>query len=501
MNNNRTHEERDVIPRWREFKRTANIGELNSIYLPVNNEPSEPSFQLKHSYEVWENDRDYLSAIDLINNAFVEQKYDLAIDAAKQILNEKKELGYPLNDIVSKIINRKVEVDYIEEVIDDRQHYAQISKYKKYLINNPSDSIAWTELARNYAILNIKEKANRSLDIALSLNRNNRYIVRSAVNYYYNLGDYDKAYYSVTNALDFSHDPMLLSAEISLNILKKKSSRHTKNARRMLNSKTINGMLLTELASSLGTLELLMGSLKKAKKLFLQSLINANDNTLAQALWVNENYRLINDESALAPASYTKIPYSYEAQVYFSRNNSNWNDAMKWIEKWKIDQPFDVRPYIEASYISAVGLSDYDKSIDYAKMGLKKFPNDLTLINNYVFSSLKRGDLENLTNYIKMMERYDKPEHEITYLATLGLLEYKVGNRESGQELYKKAISLSKEKGLIRMMNMGMLYQAQEEVSYSDEISEEIIAKALDISEKVEIPDVQAERLRLLYVH
>ena len=44
-------------------------------------------------------------------------------------------------------------------------------------------------------------------------------------------------------------------------------------------------LILSELASSIGTVELLYGSNKKSRELFKKSLISPNDNTLAQVEW------------------------------------------------------------------------------------------------------------------------------------------------------------------------------------------------------------------------
>ena len=77
---------------------------------------------------------------------------------------------------------------------------------------------------------------------------------------------------------------------------------------------------------------------KKAKKLFAKSLINPNDNTVAQAEWAARRLGLVVTEQAL------KVPLSFEANSTHSYRSLEIENSIQQAMQWLDDEPFSSRP-------------------------------------------------------------------------------------------------------------------------------------------------------------
>ena len=125
----------------------------------------------------------------------------------------------------------------------------------------------WIELSRLYAILGVEKKSLYAANIALSLGRNNRYIIRSAVRLLIHFSEKDKAHKIILQTENYKHDPWLLSAEIAVSSILEIPSKNIKYAINSLNDGIQPLSQLTELFGSIATIELNNGAWKKSKKL------------------------------------------------------------------------------------------------------------------------------------------------------------------------------------------------------------------------------------------
>ena len=158
------------------------------------------------------------------------------------------------------------------EALEKPTLYEQVRILRHLLRTEPRDPIAWVELSRTYAILGLREQAERSMAVALQLAMNNRFVLRSASRLWIYLDDPERAHDIIGRADRTCYDPWLLAAEIAIGSIDKKTPRFVKAARLMLSRGQFSPAHISELASAVATLELASGSIKKSKKLFGRSL-------------------------------------------------------------------------------------------------------------------------------------------------------------------------------------------------------------------------------------
>ena len=491
MNNN-TDLRREVIPRWRDLKRTAILGELNSGTLHNHVLNEMPQISLEFKYLEWERNNSLSIAIDLINSAYAAGQFEYAIKPAKFIYENEISVGEALNRIILIILGK--EKNEIKFDLDINLIRAEISDMKKKLNFNAKNAVSWLNLGRLYSAVGELKLAERAINNALILSPNNRYIIRSAVNFFHQTKNYHNALKIFKKAESLIYDPWLLSAEIATCGLINRTSENIRRGKTLLNSDKFSAFDTSELASSIATQEISSGSNKKAKKLFAKSLVSPNENTLAQVAWMQEKKHILNNVEI---KSYNRIPYNFEAISKLNKMSHDWMSSLNYLSKWIKDQPFNLDAYIEGSYIASVGLADYSQSINYALGGLSLFKNDFLLNNNLIFAYLKSDMLQEATEVIGKLNEPDGDELRITYLATLGLFSYKVGNIDEGRYLYDKSITLSKKYGNTYKTSLASIYQAQEEIGINDDMSNTIITKALSFVEKSDIEKLDGVSVEL----
>jgi hypothetical protein len=220
-----------------------------------------------------------------------------------------------------------------------------------------------------------------------------------------------------------------------------KTSSFIKRGIQFIESKKFDPYSLTELCSSIATVELNAGNRKKARKLLQTSLIAPNDNSLAQVEWINNiDYLFDLDLQRF------NVNCNSEALALNSYFENKWADAFFYSKNWAKDMPFTKRPVLMASHVAISLLNQPRLAIDILKSGLVSHPGDPQLINNLVYSlvlvnklsqaeSLMKnvGDISDLTNTTN-----------ICLTATSGLIAFRKGNFGMGKDLYLKAIEAGK---------------------------------------------------------
>jgi len=213
-----------------------------------------------------------------------------------------------------------------------------------------------------------------------------------------------------------------------------------KDGKNLINSNNFSNFDLTELTSSIGTLEFKDGSFKKAKRFFKKSMLSPNDNSLAQLEWVSKEDKRFQ----INPTDYTQVINPFEAYALDLFEKGNWEDAFYNSIKWFLDMPFSKRPAMLGSYIAGSLLGDKNAAIILCEVGLQANPNDPTLLNNIVYSIATSDNIEKLDKYVKKLINIDinslPNESKITFQATLGLVALKKGDTKTGISLYNIAI-------------------------------------------------------------
>ncbi len=504
--------ERRLIPNWRSFGKTTVLGELDSTLKVGNNE--DLIFGIDDYIIDWKANKSASFAADLISASLVNNfTNDKEVrDAANFIINLKEQATQSQIALANKILklnsNEEIEFDNFSDVtnltkiVDITIIRNKINEIRRNINKYPFNAILYVELSRLYSIIGQEDKSILAMKNALYFSNDNRFILRSATRLFTHVNNDDNENIDFIHRIlkkskAILHDPWLLSAELSLSTLKHQNSKFIKQAFNLINSNNYELFSLTELQSSLATIELLNGSHKKCKELFHKSIIKPNDNSLAQFEWATTK-----DDRIKIDKFPEDIKLNFEAKAIDTFHSGNFEDSIKNAMKWFADMPFSKRPIMFGSNLATIILKDQNLSIDFLNSGLISHPNDPEIINNLAYSySLnnepnKALDLINKTNYLELDDTT-----EICLIATRGLANYRIGNIEEGRQLYLDAIQKTKDKNETELNWIAILNFAREEILVNPDEKEflsDIINKIPNNSKNIEITILKNDVIDLI---
>lgn len=473
---------RRVLPNWREFSTTAQLGELG---LTKVNNTLLPAPSLDKYIQDFRENREIPFAAELISvasaNNDVEHKE--VEEAASLIASRKKETTYSQSALAQQILdngyrepNNQTHRDESKELCSKQQLISEygpkIHALKNLLSNDSYNAIAWVDLARCYSIMGQKEKSKSCMDIAVALQPDNRFVLRSAVRLYTHYDSADRALWLLKHSSATKYDPWLLSSELSVSMLLKRQSILAKVGIQMVESDNFNPFAITELSSSLGTLEFYNGSRKKSKKMFQKALLAPNDNSAAQIEWV-----LSKDSSILNREQFKPdIKNNYEAISLDTYYSKEYAASIPNILNWLRDMPYSKRPIMLGTSASEL-LGDRDLTMSLLEFGLLTNPSDPALLNNRAYYLALNNKVEEAAAVINrlFMNRDMTDRESICAIATKGLVEFRSGNLDDGAGLYslsiKKAIDLQE----LEMAKSAALNLLRELMRNDDENGEQVL--------------------------
>ena len=479
-----TNTDRRVVPNWKSFSKTARLGELNSIH----KENKVSLFSIGDYIGDWNLNKSVPFAADLLsaavsNNQITSQEVK---EAARFILANKNDSTNSQRSLASTIL--KSEKENLDQKMDEFNDenlfdcmlsidaiYKKIAGLKHKIIDYPFNPILYVELSRYYISIGQIEQAISAINKALFLGKNNRFILRSAARLHLHLRDKERALQILKKNDLIKNDPWLLASEISISSMLKRNSGNIKRGLDILDSGNFSYASISELASSIGTVEYINGSNKKSKKLFHKSLIDPNDNSLAQAEWAASK-SLIQDSDLRNIHSLPKNSF-YESCALSSFNRKEYTDSIRFASDWIEDMPFAKRPILFASSISTTHLKNYELSEKILKIGLQANPQDAQLINNIAYACALNNEIKKAEDYLAQIKSnfvIDKTT-EICLLATKGLVNFRKGFHDSGRKLYQSAIEKTIEyKDSPILKYTAVLNYAREELRVNPKAKEKI---------------------------
>lgn len=479
-----TNTDRRVVPNWKSFSKTTRIGELSSFRIESNESP----YQIEDYVSDWRLNKSVPFAGDLLSAAVSNNQISSpeVKEAAFFIMSNKDESTISQRRLASAIIDsdknctsygceEATDETLFDCILSTEQIYNKIAKLKHRISDYPYNPILYVELSRYYTTIGQADQAISAMNTALYLGKDNRFVLRSAARLYLHLKDKERALFVLKKSELTKKDPWLLASEISISTLLKRSSSNIKTGFYILDSNNFSSASISELASSIATLEYINGSNKKSKKLFHKSLIAPNDNSLAQAEWAASK-SLINDSDLLNIHNMPKNSF-YESNALSSFNRKEYKESIGFASDWIEDMPFAKRPILFASSISTTHLKNYELSEKILKIGLQANPLDAQLINNIAYSCALNNEIGKAENYLAQIKSnfiIDKTT-EICLLATRGLVDYRKGLHESGQELYLRAIEKTREYKDSPLLNWtAVLNYAREELMVNSAAKEQL---------------------------
>lgn len=459
------------------------------------------------------NNKTAAHAGDLISAAIVNgfEKNETVIDAAKFILANADYSSKPLISASERIVfgysdidkNNHLDLDSItfnqcDDYVDLKLIWRKIHLSKQIAIDFPYNPIIWVELSRLYSTIGQRKQAINAMKIALQYAPDNRFVLRSAVRLFAHYDELELSHDLVRKNNLTNFDPWLTSAEISLATLRSRNSRFIKRGIELISSNNYHPFSFTELASSIGTVEIINGNNKRSREFFRKSLLAPNDNSLAQIEWASK----IDNQLDIHPADY-KIKNNYEALALENFNNNRLNEALNNTFHWFLDMPFTKRPVLLGSHIGEL-LDDKEKTRDFLKAGLISHPNDPQLLNNLSYSYA----LENMTK--EALESLDKISHDssieittkICLTATRGLVYFRSGFPDLGRKLYLEAIQDAKDINNEYYNWLAILNYVREEILIKSESVNslmDIVSLIPDKTEYIYIQKLKKEVVDLFY--
>ncbi|MCP4986143.1 MAG: hypothetical protein GY928_08775 [Colwellia sp.] len=485
---------RHVLPNWRSFGLTANLGELDD-WQKYRNHHSR-ILSIKDYLLSWEQNKTIAIAGDLLSAAFVNgfTENQAVKEAASFVLANQDKSTNTLLSFAEKIITPHSETQENRATLNNLESFQSSHKthplirnakngLKQYIFN----PILYVELSRLYSLLGHKDKAVQNMSIALHLAPENRFVLRAASRLYTHFGAADKIHHFIKNSKIVQHDPWVMSAEIALATIINRSSSLIKKGRQMIKSGKYAPFSLTELAASIGTLEFSNGNRRKTKELLQTALVSPNDNSLAQFEWISNKMFLFE----INPIDY-EVHNKYEALAREYYHNKQWDQALKSSVSWFCDLPFSKQPVMYGSHIANDILDKREIAIKLLRAGLVSHPNDAQIINNLAYSLALGNNLSEAESYIRKLRNWSKidPITKICLNATNGLISFRKGQQDKGRYLYLKAIEETRSSKNGNFKWLAELNYAREEILYKTEYVESVIKIVNKIPEKTEYPQV-----------
>ena len=500
------HKDRNVLPNWRSYTRTLHYGELtDSISDRVD--PSQTKLTIADYLLSWEENKTVPIAADLLSAAFVNgfSENPTVKEAAAFINFNKDKSTHAIIRLAEGILNPTIDTPpqiiipaNIEECIERDNIYRSIGIIKKQVGKYPSNPIFYVELARLYSVIGLKQKAIQNMSVALHISAENRFILRAAARLYAHFGLHEHIHNIIKRSEIVNYDPWITSTEIALATMLKRRSLFAKKGLQMIASGKFSYSSLTELASSLGTLEFLNGNRKKTKNLLKTALIAPNDNSLAQVAWILGQGRLFEAN----PADYS-IVNKYEALALSNYFNQKWDDALENSIAWFCDLPFSRRPAVFGAYIADSILDKVEFARKLLRVGLISHPNDAQILNNLAYSFASENRLNEAEEYLARLPNLSDVERKtrICLTATRGLILYRKGLSEQGRELYYEAIKEAKALDDRHLNLLAVLNYAREEILCNSKYVDYIMDVISDIADDPLYPDVNKLKKVVLELH
>ncbi|MFZ5293872.1 hypothetical protein ACS6K7_03915 [Enterobacter chuandaensis] len=428
---------RVLAPAWYRSEDAIYSAELRALNKIKSVTPEFSS--LEYLLDVFKKCPSFDIALELFSVAFTENSIDIAKMAAQYIIESNKVIPLTLKIFCEKVIFNDTKNSVLHENIKEQIKYKKI-----WLRENPFDCLSWVDLSRLYMSVGQSKQAEKAMLTGLGLSNNNRWVTRVSSRFFFHLEEYERSHSILVKHPNISNDPWLLASELAISNSYGRNSKFWLNAKRALQF-GYSPCHTSELQSSIGTLELKSGALKRAKLLFSNSLVHPNGNVFAQAKWAE---RKGNIKNLVQHEDLIKHQKAFEAKYQEAYYNKNMTLALLFAKEWLEEEPFNPKPAIHASYIASL-LDDYQQCRDISEKGLQINPSDETLKLNLIFSEISLEHLEKdgvtSESYLKALDVVNEvlregDEETLPHAyANLGLLYYKTGDLEKGKEFYELA--------------------------------------------------------------
>lgn len=468
---------RQVTPRCLEYSTACSLGLLRVIR--KQEQIQKTGLEDSNARQEWLDGPSIATAVDFVAEALIlkEFKSEEAIEAANYILNKGRAYSFLIRQLAGHFLEPKplkwVEPSGIQSI---NERWEDIARLKKSVRIYPENPIAWSDLSLYYATLGQVDKSKMAMKVALYLGNNNRFILRSASRCFMHLGEPDRAIAILNRSGRCAIDPWIASAEIAIAERTGLKSRSISKARDLIKNENLTPLSRSELAISLGTLEMKGGSVKLAKKLMNQALIDPTENALAQAEWMVNQLKIDVDKMVKLRSV---VPASYEATAVYFYYKKQFEQSLKAAEMWGKFQFLSARPIIVSMFLSSTHLDNDLKAVNIFENALPAQIENPLVINNYAFALARIGLTEDAAIALSKIDLNKVSDDEkLALIATSGLISFREEDFELGRELYSKAVKGFELINNLRLAAVATYYWAVEEKRIKSQNAESKIREA-----------------------
>jgi len=479
---------RQIMPRWYPFITACAMGDIHP-----ENEIQKPKIETPISFENkksdWQQNQTVPTAIDLVGTALILGRLaDVdAIQAATFLRNNSKIVSSLGIQLANLFLSEREDssLDILGTKRKDQEIYVEIARLKQLVHQYPRNAIIWCDLAFLYSLLGQKLQAENHINIAISLAGENRFVLRSAARCFLFLEQPERALFHLRRSKLIKIDPWVLSTEISISEGIERKSNFVKTARKLVRDSNFSPWSLNELTGTLGTLEARHGEIRKSKKLMRQALLDPNENTFAQSVWLARKL----GQELMRPNE--DILAAYEANARFHLHEYEFRQSLEASKKWSEFQPFSSKPVIFASYVASVCLQDDLEAIRIIETASNASSNSFLVKNNYAFALASQNRLVEAERVVAQINEANLDQEESYILsATRGLIQFRSGNIEDARRLYQDAISAFKKKNDFRSATIATFFWAREESIIQSILYEKVFRDATNMIRKHDVREL-----------
>jgi hypothetical protein len=423
---------------------------------------------------------------------------DRDFDDALEIINARKDMDLSRFALLEKAADKKFikqlrstdAPDAAETVVSNgvKQTNEQLRLAREAVRVYDSNSLAWLDLARAYAINGDLERSERAIWTALHFDPNGRWVARAAARFFIHREKPDASVHVIEQASGYRNDPWLVSAHIAVSHALGKTSNLVRRARTLFDDDNFRARPLSELGMALATLDNESSSGSRiVNRLAKRSLRDPTENAVAQAEWIES----ITGKALGATAAARNVQNAFEARAKECEKAFEWKAAAKETFLWLCDQPFSSRPAIDGSYIAATFLQDYELAEKFAKVGFQANPDDPLVKNNYAVALAERGNLAKARRVFGTLGDPGSKDFLELFRATEGLLRYRESRIDGARECYEKSRVAFEASGDFRSALLSLVYQTSEELrldNYDD--AAKLLKKGEAIATRIENRDL-----------
>ncbi|MCU8010122.1 hypothetical protein L5M11_21760 [Shewanella sp. SM87] len=451
-------ENRQLIPRWHTSRKLFKYHYAAQNKLGIKKSNLVNDFWFEKSLNHWKESPTTANAIDLFIRYIQEDERDNStFNTLQRFLLDNFDA---LPNAVQNLVCPKL------KLIDNSSGYSTnpeqvhliINKLKNIVKLNPRDSLSWMDLGFYYSILSEYKKAEYCTGIAKNLDPQNSYIARAYARFLVQIDDPEQAIWYLKNIQGINTNPLILSAYMAIGSAFELIKPNIKPALLLLEGWKGNQARISELAATVGTIEIQNGAIKKGKKHLQQALNEPSENVVAHAKWLHHKHRIIFPN---IPENNTSIEGGVN-DLYAKKLFLQCRDKL--VEMYEF-QPYSIGPIVDAGYLSIAGLNDPQFVIDISNNRIPKSHMGFGELNNLIVAKLMKKQTLDIDVDLRLLSRRvnsEDPNSVATLSATYGMAYIENGMLEEGRNLYENSIRILKNNNLDRTLCLAYHFYAKQ---------------------------------------